>query len=586
MKVFRTILILVLVLALLGGGIWYFFIYRSGLPAHLYARYADFCHESANYEGSSKYYLRAYDLDPSAGYALSAAKAFEADGNYTKAEYSLVRAISDIPDSVELYMALSALYVKQDKLLDAERLLSNCSNEAIRQTLAALRPAAPVIQPGGGFSMEPTAFSLSYADGVAYCSVTREFPSTKDTPYSSPVDLSYGVTDVTALVVGTNGLVSPLATATFTVCGEITEVEFENDAFEELIRTMLKKSRHADIDSSELWAITELTVPKEVTELSDLSHFVGLESLSLEDNLATDFSVIQGMTRLSSLNVSGCALSEEALAAIGSLSTLTELHIDGCGITSLDGIAPLTNLNVLTASGNRLTDISALAGMPALTVLDISNNELTAISALAASTQLQELYLSGNKLSNLGAISANSALTVLEASGCGLTDLSPLENNTALVTLDVSDNALVSLDGIKNCSTLKSLNVSGNGLTKLDSVPGLTSLEQLDASSNLLTACPMFRAGSSLITLDLSDNQLENVKGLEGLESLNYLCISDNRVRDASSLADLPALYQIDALRNPLEDVSALEERSVIINYDPDYQLPDEEREETEEAAG
>jgi len=585
MKVFRTILILVLILALLSAGIWYFFIYRSGLPAHLYARYADFCQESGNYEGSSKYYSRAYDLIPATEYALAAANAFESAENYTKAEYTLVRAISASPDSVELYMALSALYVKQDKLLDAERLLTNCSSASVRETLASLRPSAPVIQPGGGFSMEPTAFSLSYADGVAYYSVTREFPSTKDAPYSAPVDLTFGVTDVTALVVGTNGLVSPLAKAEFTVCGEITEVTFENDAFEELIRTVLKKSRHADIDSSELWAITELTVPVEVTDLSDLSHFVGLQHLSLPNNLATDLSIIGGLTRLTSLDVSGCNLTDEAMATIGSISTLTELHIDGCGISSLDGIAPLTGLTVLTASGNVLTDISALAGMPALTVLDISDNELTAISALAASTQLQELYLSGNRLSNLGAISANSALTVLEASGCALTDLSPLENNTALVTLNVADNALVSLDGIKNCSGLKTLNVSGNGLATLGPIPGLTALEQLDASSNQLTGCPMFRSGSSLITLDLSDNQIDEIDGLIGLESLNYLCITDNRVRDISALADLPALYQIDALRNPLEDVSELEERSVIVNYDPDYKLPEDLLEDEAEAA-
>lgn len=585
MKVFRTILIIVLVLAMLGGGFWYFFIYRSGLPAYLYASYAEFSSENGKYETGAKYYTRAYDLSPEEDYAISAAAAFVQAGNYTKAEYTLVRAINDSPDSIELYMALSSVYVQQDKLLDAEKLISNCASDRVRDALSDLRPTAPVIQPGGGFTMEPTTFSLSYADGNAFYSTTEEYPTTSSAAYSGPVELTYGITKVTAIVVGEDGLVSAPATAEFTVCGAITEITFTNDAFENAVRTILKKSRHATIDSSELWSISELTVPAELIDLSDLAHFVGLKSLSLENSLATDFTVLAGLPNLTSLNVSGCALNEESLAAIGSISTLTELHMDGCGLASLDEIAPLTGLITLTVSGNSLTDISALAGMPQLSVLDISDNELTAISALAASASLTELNLSGNRLGNLGAISANSSLTVLQAAGCGLTDLSPLENNTALVSLDVSGNALTALDGIKNCSKLLTLNVSDNKLKALGTIPGLTALQQLDASSNQLTDCPMFRNGSAMITLDLSDNQLDDIKGLEGLEYLNYLCISDNNVTDLSALATLPALYQIDAYRNPIRDVSALEERSVIVNYTPDFGLSEEEAETEDEAA-
>jgi len=93
----------------------------------------------------------------------------------------------------------------------------------------------------------------------------------------------------------------------------------------------------------------------------------------------------------------------------------------------------------------------------------------------------------------------------------------------------------------------------------------------------------MFRTGSSLITLDLSLNEIDDIDGLTSLDGLNYLCISDNRITDISPLADLPAIYQIDAFRTPLEDVSALEERSIIINYNEGFRLPDEEEEETED---
>lgn len=55
--------------------------------------------------------------------AIRLADAYKKSGNYTKAEYTLVSAITQIPDSVQLYVALSKTYVEQDKLLDAETML-------------------------------------------------------------------------------------------------------------------------------------------------------------------------------------------------------------------------------------------------------------------------------------------------------------------------------------------------------------------------------------------------------------------------------------------------------------------------------
>ena len=106
MKAFRTILILVLILALLGAGFWYFFIYQSGLPAHLYASYAAFAEESGSYESAAQFYAKAMELEPgSSEYALNATNAYRKAGNYTKAEYTLTRAISNSPESSDLYVA-------------------------------------------------------------------------------------------------------------------------------------------------------------------------------------------------------------------------------------------------------------------------------------------------------------------------------------------------------------------------------------------------------------------------------------------------------------------------------------------------
>ena len=585
-KVLKTILILLLILAVLAAGFWYFFLYRSGLPASLYASYAGVLEKGGRYTAAARLYGKAMDLTPEdTELALKAAAVYEKAGNNTKAEYSLVRSIALNPECTDLYLALSALYVREDKLLDAERLISACANESVKEALTAMRPASPVIQPDGGFTLEPTTFSLSYSGGSAYFSLTEEYPTLADEPYAGPVELDYGVTTVSAIVVSENGLVSPLSAAEFTVCGEIEEVVFADEAFDVMIRELLGKGAHAEILSTELWSIDELTIPAEIANLTDLSHFVGLKTLNLQNSAAADFTVLADLPALTSLDVTGSQLGSEGVAAIGSIPTLTELHLGSCGVSSLDDLAGLTALTVLDAPDNRISDISALAAMPSLQEVNLSGNRITSISPLTAATQLTVLDLSGNQFGSLGAISANTALTSLNISSCGISDLSPLENKTALTVLDASSNDITDVTALQGCTSLLDLKLAGNEITDLSPITILTSLENLDASSNQIEESPHFTDGSSLITLNLSFNKLTEVDGLVNLHKLNYVCLNDNRLTDISAIADLASLLQVDAYRNPLVGAASLEARSILVNYDPGYVLPEELTEDEDEAA-
>ena len=124
-KVLKTILILLLILAILAAGFWYFFLYRSGLPASLYASYAGMLEKGGRYASAARFYGKAMDQTPEdTELALRTAAVYEKAGNDTKAEYTLVRSIAWNPECTDLYLALSALYVREDKLLDAERLIT------------------------------------------------------------------------------------------------------------------------------------------------------------------------------------------------------------------------------------------------------------------------------------------------------------------------------------------------------------------------------------------------------------------------------------------------------------------------------
>ncbi len=558
-KVLRTIIILVLILALFGGGFWYFFIQSSALPASIYASYAAFHLRHGSDASAATYYTKALKIEPSnTDYAIAASKAHREDGNYTKAEYVLVSAIGNNSDDLDLYLELSKTYVEQDKLLDAERLISSCTNESIREQLNAIRPAAPTIEPDGGYASDLTTCSVSGTAGDIYCSDTREYPSLENGAYTDPIPLDYGVTTVSAIAVQ-DGLVSTLTTAEFTVCGVIEEVTFQDEAFDAMMRELLAKDRHGVFMSTELWDLQEMTISSEDIALDDLAAFIRLETLTLEGDY--NLSVLTSLPLLKNLTISGCTLNKSDLETISSIVTLESLTIRDCGLTSLD----------------------SLSGAESLVYLDASENQITDISALAELTTLQELNLSDNPLKSIKALAANEVLVSLDVSACKITGVAALGNKTKLTTLDISDNAVKDLSGLAGCTSLTVLHAADNKITDLSPIAALTNLQEVNLSDNLLDTLPEFSTASQIATLDLSNNALSNVDALAALPLLGHLIISNNRVTDISSLAGSAALYQIDANENPLADVSALEAKNIIVNYDPDYTLPEEETTPSEE---
>ena len=585
-KALRNFLIIFLILAVLAAACWFLFIHRSGLPATVYTSIAEFFGDHGRESLAVDFYAKASAQEPeNVSLAIRTAEAYESCGNFTKAEYVLVRAISHSPDALDGYLALSGVYVRQDKLLDAERLISACANESIKEQLTALRPAAPVIQSDVTFSLEPFAAALSYSGGIAYYSLSREYPTTADAPYADPIAMDYGVTHVSAIVVGDNGLVSPLAEADFTVCGELTEVSFLSEEFETWYREENGIARHESILSSDLWTVSELTISAELTDLRDLSHFVGLEALNLQATAAEDLSVLSSLPMLRTLDLSGRALQAGDLELIAAIPSLCELRLSGCGIADVSPLASLSALTVLDLSSNAVESIDALAALAALEELYLQDNSLNAITALTASANLRILNLSNNAVENLGALSANAALSELYIENCGIDDLSPLENNAALTLLHAAQNSIDDLAPLQGCSALKELDISNNAVTSLAPLYAATALTTLDASSNALTVSPTFSNDNVILFLNLSFNQLEEVDNMVNLHELNYLNVNNNRLTDLSAIADLANLIEVDALQNPLVGVASLEARSIVVEYDPDFALPEEESEEEEEAS-
>lgn len=577
-KTIIKIIIWVLVVLLLATSVWYFFIYRPTAASWVLKQYASLTYEHKQYIQSGKAYAKLAEYDSiNTEDLLKAADAFEQAGNYTKAEYYLQLALDEHPDNLSCYMALCALFVREDKLLDAEDLLSSCAVPEIRTQLETLRPAAPQIQPEQTFSQESIPCSLSFADGSAYYSVTEEFPSTRQTVYTEPFLLSDGVTTVSAVVVGTNGLISPVSSKTFTVRGEIQELIVDDDKLNDYLHEVLGIDRHAAIYTNQVWDVKELNIPDGISDLSPLSSFLGLKRLTIE-NLTADLAPINDLPELEYLLLGNCSMVYSNYLTLSTLTSLQELHLSGCSISNTDFLSVLSKLRVLDLSNNNISDTSSFAALMDLEELYINGNKITSMASVAALQSLRVLNISGNSVYNLGALSSNSVLEELYASDCSLSDLAPLEGKNGLKVLDISKNSISDLSPLAGCTALETLDAGSNHLSNCSAVASLLSIRELNVSNNELSVCPQFPSNSKLLHLNLSGNTISDISNLKVLLKLTELNISSNKLTDITVLQYLPELVSVTAYFNVIDDsIETLEARSILVYYTKGYEFAPEE---------
>lgn len=564
----KKVLIVLLVLVLLAAvavGLLYFFWTADKLAA-----YADKKMAEGNYEKAVEYYDKAVELDPgNTAYALSLADASLQLGSYTRAERALVNAIRTAP-RLELYLALSELYVAQDKLMDAEKLLSSVTDSVIRTQIDAMRPAAPVLSPESGEYDSYISVTVEAA-GTAVCySTDREYPSQNRTAYTEPLALSAGDTTITAIAVGENGLVSTLSEASYRIVGVIEEISFASPELEAMVREQLYLPDASPVLTSDLWDVTELTLPETVTDYSDLHYFTSLTSLTIQNSSVEDYSFLPALTELQVLDLSGSLISAETLEHIGALSTLTTLRLRGCGLSNILPLAQTTAITELDLADNSITNIGVLANYAGLVTADLSGNAISDLSALAGLTQITALDLSGNDVRSIEALAGCAGMEELDLSDNQVSDLAPLRAMTQLKKLVANDNVITSIKVLSGCLRLSHLNVADNELTEIDVVGNLPALNYLDFSYNEVTELPEFPAATHLQQFYAAYNQLTDISNLSVQAELTYVDVDYNEeLEDIECLQTCPLLVQVDAFGTKVKEVSALTAYSVIVNYDP-----------------
>lgn len=547
---------------------WYLFVYDRDFTRDILLREARM-NDMRGYSGlSAWFYSMAYSHSGNdEAVAIELASQYKSDGNYTKAEVTLTRAINANP-SVALYTALSKTFVEQDKLMDAENLLNSIPDPEIHQQIEALRPSIPTAAQAPGFYSQYTNINLQSSSGTLLFTTNGEFPSIKDAPYSSPIKLPAGETIIRAISVDQNGLVSTQSVLGYTVGGVVEPAVFMDAEMEFAIRDLLGMNREQILYTSDMWEIEEFTVPTQIRTLEDLSLMPHLKSLIIQNIQLSSLKDISALTELESLSISDCRFPIEDLSILHSLPQLSKLVLSNCGISTIADLDGLNTLTYLDISGNTVRNLEPLMGMENMQELYMQHNAVTALDALSGMQNLEKLDVSFNSVSTLAPLNTCIRLSWLDASTNQISSVNGIAALPLLTTLSLNYNLLTEVSALGACLQLKELSFSNNQLYDISNLSSLTNLEVFDFSYNSITALPAWTEGSLRI-LQGSYNRVSNVYSLANLGGLTYVSLDYNQISDISPLANCYNLVQVNVYGNSISSVTALTDHNIIVNYNP-----------------
>lgn len=569
-KATRFLVSLMLGLLIFASVFWYLFIYDRDFTRDTLLSQARFQALHGNSRLSSWFYDAAYNFSGhDENVAIELANQYKKVGNYTKAELTLTTSIHDQP-TVELYTALSKVYVEQDKLLDAVQMLGSISNPAIAQEIDALRPTAPEADQESGFFSQYIDVHLSSNADTVYYTTDGTYPSVEGSVYDGGISLPAGETKVCAIAVNKDGLVSPVTALDYTVTGVIEKVEFTDAAMEAAMRELIHVSSTSTVYTDALWGITEFTAPEDVKDFSDLKYLPNLTKLTIREQNIPTLESLSPLSRLVVLDLTGSTFPAEDLQVLASLPSLSSLTMAECSLSTIAGLENAANLTYLDLHDNTLRNLDVLETMPSLAELDLQHNAVTDLGKLSGLDKLVKLNIGFNAVTTLAPLSSCTRLTWLNADNNQITTLDGVDKLTALTDFSVNNNKIVGVSQLAGLTALQNLGIASNSVSDITMLNGLTKLQSFDFSgNNAISELPDWPDGCALTTIDGSYNSLTSIDSLRNMQNLTHVYMDYNQITNIDALQDCYCLVQVNVFGNAIADVSALRSKDIIVNYDP-----------------
>ena len=572
-KTLRIIIPIVLAIVIVICACWYLFVYDREFTRDMLLYTARNFDSKGNHSVAAWFYNCAYkQAGDNDSVAVELAEQYAKSGNYTKAETTLTNAISD-GGGVELYIALSKVFVEQDKLMDAVRMLDNVQNVNVKEQLDMLRPSTPVCSPDptvSNFYTQYITVNISSDKGTLYVSSNGEYPSVEKDKYSAGITLKDGENTIQAVAVADNGLVSPAAVFGFTVGGVIEKVTFLDSSMEAALRKACGISADKTVNTDNLWTIKEFTVPEDALRFDDLRHLVYVEKLTINKAAVGQLSHISALANLKELIITDMTVNPEELVTIGKLPKLQKLTLSNCALSTVSGLEASATLEELDLSSNAIRNIEVLDNLKKLSKLNLSHNALNDLSALSALSTLTDVDVSFNNLETLSPITTLTGLKVLHADNNQLNEITGFQQFTKLEELTLTNNKITVVAPLESCTELRILDISYNAISDITMFAALSKLTDFTFTNNKVTKLPQWSVDCELINIDGSHNSITSLEPLSGLKKLNNVFMDYNSgISSVKPLATCPVLIQVNVYGTKVKNVSDLTSQSIVVNYNP-----------------
>lgn len=550
------------------------FVLLRGMFANIYISKGNAYFEAANYDKA----IQAYNTSKSwkaknQEVYLLLAKTYAAEEDFKSAgdiiETAIEKKITTKDSALEqLYIMRIKIYSAAGQLSEAVNYTDNLSDQYILKKVQAIRPADLTYTPTQGSYDKTLKMSIDVRAGeTVYYTTDGTFPTKFSTVYTNPINIANGTTQVTAVSVDAEGLVSPALSVTYTVTNENQAVEFDDAKIEKMVRRSLSKPNGV-VRVRELEGVTELSnegVDGFIKTLSDLELMPNLESVYLDGETAMiSISQLSGKTKLKHLFLSNCELDSSEINSLGSLTSLETLDLTGNKITSVSVLTNMTALKFVYLTDNFTSDISSLVNAKELEFLDASKNKISELPDFDSNSKISVLCVANNNISDVSTLHRLTQLTYLDLSDNSISSCKNLTALTKLETIELSGNPMTNFDFLSSLTSLTSLNVNNTKFINTKPISGL-KLTELYANGTGISSLRDIQGCTGLITLEIADTNVTDLSPLAKMTKLDYLDISGCAVTDLSPLTKLTELYTIKATGVDIKNTKFANENIYII---------------------
>ena len=397
---------------------------------------------------------------------------------------------------------------------------------------------------------------------------------------------------------------SAIIYASATIITNPTTITFTDGNLYETMKKQLKSKKIAfnendneqtiEISLDDVSNITELNLQgvndAKITNLTGLQNFSNLTSLNLSGNAITNAESIGVLSKIKNLNLSDNPANESILSTVSKLTSLKELNLSNTQLNGdqLSNLKNLTSLEKIVISKNNISSVESISSLSGITSMDLSiNKSFTDFKQLTTFRKLTELNVSGTGITTF---SGSNGTTTHD----GIELLVNLEKLYAQDNLNIISSGLNSIYATYNngngtvpyLGKIKVLNLSSIGASgkrptiSFSSFAKLTTLEELHLASNDMTSLSGLAKLENLKYIDLANNKIqsnqlqyfiqkttvngESVVQTENTLKANKIDLRGNEIIDISTFAIYPAdITWLDLSSNHIYEIEPLSKHSL-----------------------